>query len=205
MSVLDMIKSGVSAIGTLSLLNQVRIFEDLYSEKQIDDVILSELRETKEGQEFVNRYINDFGFSEFIDLLIYSREIEHRFFPYLHSKNPDLTQVVAENCVIFDDITILDDLALQFLFKKIKEEDLFIAMMVSYGKTKNRVFSQFSEFELKDKLYQTSKIDTSLESILDAQYRVAKEIKTLLEDNTFKLAYLDPDFPKRPSIVLNKQ
>jgi len=74
-----------------------------------------------------------------------SQQIEKKTMDDLKGLNPELAEEVRKNMFLFEDLALLDDVALQKLLRQVDMRDLTMSMKTADEKLKNKVFGNLSE------------------------------------------------------------
>ena len=73
------------------------------------------------------------------------RSTEKAIFDVLSEKNPELTDEVKNLMFVFEDITILDDRAIQRVLRDVSKEDLALALKGASDEVKEKIFKNMSK------------------------------------------------------------
>ena len=113
------------------------------------------------------------------------RGVEKHVFDELNLKNPDLVQKIREQMFVFEDIVILDDVAVQLFIREVDTKDLAVALKVANSEVSETIFRNMST-----RMQETIQSDMEylknlrMSDVEKAQQRIVAVIRRLEEEGT---------------------
>ncbi len=113
------------------------------------------------------------------------RNVEKHVFDELKNKNPDLVQEIRKQMFVFEDIVILDDVAVQQFIREIDSKDLAVALKVANSEVSDVIFRNMST-----RMQETIRSDMEylknlrMSDVEKAQQRIVAVIRRLEEEGT---------------------
>lgn len=153
--------------------------------KDVEDIL-----EQKLSSIVTNEYASAGGIESIVDILNQvDRGTEKNILDQLEEKDPELAEEIKMRMFVFEDITVLDDQAVQLVLRQVDTNDLSLALKTASDEVENKILSNMSKRAaemLKEDMEFMGPV--RLREVEEAQQRVVNVIRELEESGEIVIA-----------------
>ncbi|MFW6301340.1 MAG: flagellar motor switch protein FliG [Bacillota bacterium] len=153
--------------------------------KEVEDVL-----EQKLSSIVTNEYASAGGIESIVDILNQvDRGTEKNILDKLEENDPELAEEIKMRMFVFEDITVLDDQAVQLVLRQVDTNDLSLALKTSSEEVEEKILSNMSNRAaemLKEDMEFMGPV--RLREVEDAQQRIVNVIRELEESGEIVIA-----------------
>lgn len=153
--------------------------------KDVEDIL-----EQKLSSIVTNEYASAGGIESIVDILNQvDRGTEKNILDQLEEKDPELAEEIKMRMFVFEDITVLDDQAVQLVLRQVDTGDLSLALKTASDEVENKILSNMSKRAaemLKEDMEFMGPV--RLREVEEAQQRVVNVIRELEESGEIVIA-----------------
>jgi len=174
-------------LGKLTLKAQIDVIEYIAKMEEISPSELNEIDKLLTGQDSNSLYAN--GLSEGgVDAVVEILNLSHRdtfskIINVLENDNPELADKILRRMSVFEDIVMLSDKAIEYILKKVDDQDLALALKGVDTPIEDKLFWSMPKDRVKKIKQDMEYMGPQREAVVeDAQYKIIKFIRKLRKD-----------------------